>query len=94
MFSSRIDTIKRIIAVFVFLRNTNGRIFSVTFVTVDGRERTLNCKFLYKPMLIRGHYPVLENNLLHRNGRDDCIRAFKAANVKRMRCAGQTLSFA
>ena len=93
MFSSRIEQIKKIISVFLFLRTTRGRIFSVTFVTVDGRERTLNCKTLYTPQMFRGHYPVLENNLLHKNGRDDCIRAFKASNVKRMRCAGQTLSF-
>ncbi len=94
MFSSRLEQIKKIISVFFFLRNTRGRIFSITFITVDGRERTLNCKTLYTPQMIRGHYPVLENNLLHRNGKDDCIRAFKASNVKRLKCGNETITYA
>jgi hypothetical protein len=94
MFSSRIEQIKKIISVFIFLRNTRGRIFSITFITVDGRERTLNCKTLYTPQMIRGHYPVLENNLLHRNGKDDCIRAFKAGNVKRLKCGNEIITYA
>lgn len=88
------DRIKKLISVFSFLRRTNGRIFSVTFVTKDGRIRTLNCKVLRAPMFVHFHYPVLENNLLHRNGRGDCIRSFRASSVISMRCAGQVLKFA
>ena len=87
------DRVKKLISVFSFIRRTNGRIFSVTFITKDGRTRTLNCKVLSKPMLVHFAYPVLENNLLHRNGRSNCIRSFRALSVLSMRCAGQIVRF-
>lgn len=89
MFSNRI---KKIIRVWKFMRDTHGRIFSVRFITTDGRERVLNAKYLGKPSMIRGHYSVLENNLLHRD-RTNCIRAFKALNVLELRCGQHHLTF-
>lgn len=87
------DRIKKLISVFSFMRKTHGRIFSVTFITKEGSTRTLNCKVLRTPMLVRAVYPVIENNLLHRHGRSNCIRSFRALSVISMRCAGQTVKF-
>lgn len=84
--------IRKIISVFWFLRNTQGRIFSVTFITTDGRTRTLNCKVLRSPLLIRGAYPVFENNLYHKIP-IDYIRSFRALNVLKMKCGRSSLDF-
>lgn len=81
------DTIKQMILIRRFLKYTHGRIFSVTFKTVDGNWRTMNCKVLRTPSLFRPTYVVLENNILHRTGNINAsIRSFRAASVLSMRC--------
>jgi hypothetical protein len=81
------DTIKQMILVRRFLARTRGRIFSVTFRTVDGQWRTMNCKVLHTPSLFRPTYAVLENNILHKTGAPKAsIRSFRAANVLTMKC--------
>jgi hypothetical protein len=85
------DTIKQMILVRRFLARTHGRIFSVTFKTVDGQWRTMNCKVLRTPSLFRPTYAVLENNILHRTGQTkQSIRSFRANRVLTMKC-GETM---
>lgn len=85
------DSIKQMMLVRRFLARTQGRIFSVTFKTVDGQWRTMNCKVLRTPSLFRPTYTVLENNILHKTGAPAAsIRSFRATNVLTMRC-GETI---
>jgi hypothetical protein len=85
------DSIKQMILVRRFLARTHGRIFSVTFKTVDGQWRTMNCKVLRTPSLFRPTYVVLENNILHKTGAPKAsIRSFRATNVLTMKC-GETM---
>ena len=85
------DSIKQMMLIRRFLKRTQGRIFSVTFKTVEGNWRTMNCKVLSTPSLFRPTYVVLENNILHKTGSiEKSIRSFRAASVLTMRC-GETM---
>lgn len=80
--------------VYTFLRRTQGRIFSVTFDKLDGSRRTLNCKILYKPTIIKSSYPVLENNILHKRlNINESIRSFRTSNVIKLKCGNDFVSF-
>lgn len=82
-----IFNINAMILVRNFLRRTRGRIFSVTFVKADGTIRTMNCKVLATPFMIKPNYVVLENNILQNTGTPKAsIRSFKADRVIRMTC--------